>query len=46
MVKQQEADAARADANKPVVRKKTGKKKESNGLDDLLSAGLAKGKKK
>jgi len=46
MKKQQEAEAARAEANKPVVRKKTGKKKEADNLDDLLSAGLAKGKKK
>ena len=36
---------ARQSSNGKVVRKKTGKK-DDFGLDDLLSAGLTKGKKK
>ncbi|KAL7549308.1 hypothetical protein ACHAWF_012581, partial [Thalassiosira exigua] len=43
MKQKQEADAAKAETSKPVVRKKT-KKKEAGNLDDLLSAGLSKGK--
>mmetsp|Transcript_17942 Transcript_17942/g.30955 ORF Transcript_17942/g.30955 Transcript_17942/m.30955 type:complete len:100 (+) Transcript_17942:147-446(+) len=46
MKQQQEADSAKAASNKPVVRKKTGKKKEAENLDDLLSAGLSAGKGK
>ena len=45
-MKQQQEEAATAAASKPVVRKKTNKKKEDDNLDDLLSAGLGKGKKK
>eukprot|EP00985_Skeletonema_marinoi_P015262 scaffold7838_cov140-Skeletonema_marinoi.AAC.13 len=47
MKKKQEEEEQRNAANKPVVVKsKAKKKKEPAGLDDLLSAGLAKGKKK
>ena len=45
MKQKQEADAAKAAQNKPVVRKKTNKK-EADNLDDLLSAGLSSGKGK
>jgi len=43
--KLEEEKAANASATMPVARKKVNKKKDDN-LDDLLSAGLAKGKKK
>lgn len=46
MKKKQEEEEERKAANKPVVVKSKAKKKEAAGLDDLLSAGLAKGKKK
>ncbi|KAL3775602.1 hypothetical protein ACHAWO_006810 [Cyclotella atomus] len=45
MKKQEEEEAAKAAANQPVVRKKVEKNKDAH-LDDLLSAGLGKGKKK
>jgi hypothetical protein len=45
MKKQEEEEAAKAAANQPVVRKKVEKNKDAD-LDDLLSAGLGKGKKK
>lgn len=41
MKKQEEANAAQAALNKPVVRKKV-PKKTALGVDDLLSAGLKK----
>ena len=46
MKKKQEEEEQRNAANKPVVVKSKAKKKEPAGLDDLLSAGLAKGKGK
>ncbi|KAL7438712.1 hypothetical protein ACHAXM_006419 [Skeletonema potamos] len=46
MKKKQEEEEQRQLANKPVVAKSKAKKKEADGLDDLLSAGLGKGKKK
>ena len=46
-MKQKQEEAATAEAShQTVVRKKTNKKKEDDNLDDLLSAGLGKGKKK
>ena len=45
MKKQQEEELSRQASNQPVVRKKVEKKKDCD-LDDLLSAGLSKGKKK
>lgn len=44
MKKQQEEDLAKQASNQPVIRKKIEKKDDA--LDDLLSAGLGKGKKK
>lgn len=46
MKKKQEEEEQRKAANKPAVVKSKAKKKEPAGLDDLLSAGLAKGKGK
>ncbi len=43
--KLEEEKAANASASIPVARKKVNKKKDDN-LDDLLSVGLGKGKKK
>mmetsp|Transcript_19462 Transcript_19462/g.30433 ORF Transcript_19462/g.30433 Transcript_19462/m.30433 type:complete len:99 (+) Transcript_19462:155-451(+) len=44
--KKQEEEEQRMAGNKPVVARSKVKKKEPAGLDDLLSAGLAKTKKK
>jgi hypothetical protein len=44
MKKQQEEELAKQASNQPVIRKKIEKKDDA--LDDLLSAGLGKGKKK
>ena len=44
-MKKMEEGQEQRQTNSTVVRKKTNKKKEAD-LDDLLSAGLAKGKKK
>lgn len=46
MKKKQEEEELRKAANQPVVVKSKIKKKDPDGLDDLLSAGLGKGKKK
>ncbi|KAL7458058.1 hypothetical protein ACHAWC_009548 [Mediolabrus comicus] len=46
MKKKQEEEEQRKALNKPVVVKSKAKKKEADNLDDLLSAGLSKGKKK
>jgi hypothetical protein len=44
--KKQEEEEQRTALNKPVVVKSKVNKKDADNLDDLLSAGLGKGKKK